>query len=53
MFVLSVQSPEGAEAKDATKVTKQEKPAPKPEPKAKKPAAKVIALFSYFLSLSL
>ncbi|XP_067228125.1 high mobility group nucleosome-binding domain-containing protein 3 isoform X2 [Chanodichthys erythropterus] len=43
-------SPEGAEAKDATKVTKHEptrrserlssKPAPKPEPKAKKPAAK-------------
>ncbi|XP_051946706.1 high mobility group nucleosome-binding domain-containing protein 3 isoform X2 [Xyrauchen texanus] len=44
-------SPEGAEAKDATKVTKQEgtrrserlssKPAPpKPEPKPKKPAAK-------------
>ncbi|XP_042569914.1 high mobility group nucleosome-binding domain-containing protein 3-like [Cyprinus carpio] len=38
-------SPEGAEAKDATKVTKKEvnyyKPAPpKPEPKAKKPAAK-------------
>ncbi|XP_051961046.1 high mobility group nucleosome-binding domain-containing protein 3-like [Xyrauchen texanus] len=43
-------SPEGAEAKSTTKVTKQEptrrserlssKPAPKPEPKAKKPAAK-------------
>ncbi|XP_055043640.1 high mobility group nucleosome-binding domain-containing protein 3 isoform X1 [Misgurnus anguillicaudatus] len=43
-------SPEGAEAKDATKVKKHEptrrserlssKPAPKPEPKAKKAAAK-------------